>query len=168
MDDTSSTGRQETIYRYAAKKILEDLRHFTDIDLPMQQHLSSYPLFSYCRSELRGSDKEILKQTASFDTVALPVRRFALRLLRQFENDADIKAFLFTQWAKPLAYEIRIEVLWNLLSYQDLPEELYADISSSFNAADWDKWLPLVVEKLEGDQEEKAQVKTLMKKFFNL
>jgi len=37
-----------------------------------------------------------------------------------------------------------------------------------FDAANWDKWLPLIVEKLEGDAEEKAHVKELMKRFFNL
>ena len=30
------------------------------------------------------------------------------------------------------------------------------------------KWLPLIVEKLEGDSEEKIHVRELMKRFFNL
>jgi hypothetical protein len=168
MDETSSTGRQETIFRYAAKKLIEDLRHRTEIDLSLQQHLTSYPLFTYCRAEILESDKDILKETASCETATLPLRRFALRLLRQFENDQDVKTFFFTLWIQPFDYEMKIEILWSLLSYKDLPEALFADISKSFNVADWDKWLPLVVEKLEGDQDEKNQVKELMKKFFNL
>lgn len=43
-----------------------------------------------------------------------------------------------------------------------------ADISRHFDAANWDKWLPLIVEKLEGDKEEKNHVKGLMKRYFNL
>jgi hypothetical protein len=168
MEDISSAGQSEAIYRYAAKKILEDLRRGVELDTPLQQHLSTYPLFNYCRSEIVTGDKGILKGIVSSDRAALPVRRFAIRLLRRFKDDPDVKTFFFGQWLHPSAYEMKIEMLWSLLGYKDLPEALYAEISNSFNAEDLDKWLPLVVEKLEGDQEEKAQVKDLMKKFFNL
>ena len=168
MNDTLMNGQQETVYRYAAGNILDDLHARKAIDTPLQAYLLSHPLYKYCRAEVKESDKDMLKETACSQTAAIPVRRFALRLLGRFKDDPDVKMFFLDLWRQSSAYEVKVELLWSLLSYKDLSEELYADISRSFDAAEWDKWLPLVVEKLEGDEEEKARVKDLMKKFFNL
>jgi hypothetical protein len=54
------------------------------------------------------------------------------------------------------------------LIYDDLSKELYNDIRQNFTVAEWDKWLPLIVEKLGGEDKEKLQVKELMNKFFDL
>jgi hypothetical protein len=71
-------------------------------------------------------------------------------------------------WKISSEYELKIEVLWSLLSYSDLSEELHNDIRRNFIASDWDKWLPLIVEKLGGDEKEKTQVKELIRRYFNL
>jgi len=168
MDIIPNEGRQEIIYRYAAKKALQDLRNRETIDAPLQQLLNAYPLFSYCRLEVSEADKDILKEIAASEQNDLLLRRFALKLLRRFEHHQDVKDFFCELWKKSAEHEIKLEVLWSLLSYPDLSEDLYADIGRHFDAANWDKWLPLIVEKLEGDSEEKDHVKELMKRYFNL
>lgn len=168
MDITPNQGRQEVIYRYAAKKALQDLRNREPLDAPLQQLLNAYPLFSYCQLEIAEADKPILKEIAASGQNDLLLRRFALKLLHPFEQHQDVKDFFRELWEKSSEYEIKLEVLWSLLSYPDLSEDLYADIGKHFDAANWDKWLPLIVEKLEGDSEEKAHVKELMKRYFNL
>lgn len=168
MDIPQSQGRQEIIYRYAAKKALQDLRNGQPIEEALQRILNSYPLFNYCRLEVTEKDKSLLMDLAASDTQALLLRQLAVKLLRRFEHHEDIKIFLRELWRKSSDYEIRLEVLWSLLSYTDLSEEVYADIGKYFDAGNWDKWLPLIVEKLEGDSEEKTHVKEIMKRFFNL
>lgn len=168
MDTTESPGRQEILYRYTARKALEDLRNREAIDGPVLTLLNTYPLFNYCRQETTDKDISILKEIVSNEHNDLPLRRFSIKLLRQFEHQADIKEFFQTLWKNSPLYEIKMEVLWSLLCYTDLSEEIYADISKHFNATNWDKWLPLIVEKLEGDAEEKMHVKEIMKRYFNL
>lgn len=168
MNIPQNQGRQEIIYRYAAKKAMQDLRNRAPIDAALQQLLNDYPLFNYCRPEVAEEDKSILKEIAASEQNGLLLRRFALKLLRRFEYHQDVKDFFRELWEKSSEYEIKLEVLWSLLSYPDLSEDLYADIGRHFDAANWDKWLPLIVEKLEGDTEEKAHVKELMKRYFNL
>ncbi len=168
MDISQNQGRQEIIYRYAAKKALQDLRNGEPLDTSLQQILNSYPLFNYCQMEITEEDKPILKNVAGSEKQDVLLRRLALKLLRRFEHHPDVKDFLHELWEKSSEYEIKLEVLWSLLSYTDLSEDMYEDISRHFDAANWDKWLPLIVEKLEGDSEEKAHVKELMKRYFNL
>jgi hypothetical protein len=168
MENFQQQGRQEIIYRYAARKALQDLRDGTPPETAMQQLLNTYPLFNYCRQELTAEDKTVLMAIAASRQHDLLLRRFALKLLQRFIGDEDIKEYFRGLWEKPCDYEVRLEVLWGLLSYPEISEELYADIGMHFDAANWDKWLPLIVEKLEGDAEEKAHVKELMKRFFNL
>lgn len=168
MDNSQNQGRQEIIYRYAAQKALQDLRNGAPLDTALQQLLNTYPLFNYCRLETAEEDKSMLKDIAASAQNDLLLRRFALKLLHRFEQDQDVKDFFRELWGRSSEYEIKLEVLWGLLSYPDLSEELYADIGRHFDAANWDKWLPLIVEKLEGDADEKAHVKELMKRYFNL
>ncbi|MCX5846454.1 MAG: hypothetical protein NTW12_08870 [Deltaproteobacteria bacterium] len=163
-----NTGQQEILNRYAAKKAIQDLRDGEEIDNALLYYLNSSPLINYCREEIREGDKELLKEIASSKGKVLSLRQFALTLLRQFKSHPDVKNFLYDLWKTSPEYEIKIEVLWSLLSYHDLSEELYNDIRRNFTASDWDKWLPLIVEKLGGDDKEKAQVKELMSRYFNV
>lgn len=168
MDNLQNQGRQEIIYQYAAKKALQDLRNGEGLDASLLQYLNEHPLLDYCRDAVHENDKDILKKTALLKENPLPLRRLCLKLLRPFGADQDVKDFSYELWKTSVDYEIKLEVLWSLLSYQDLAEEIYADIGRHFDAANWDKWLPLIVEKLEGDKEEKTNVKELMKRYFNL
>lgn len=163
-----NTGQQEILNRYAAKKVIQDLRDGKEIDNALLYYLNSSPLINYCLEEIREDDKELLKEIASSKGKVLSLRQFALMLLRQFKSHPDVKNFLYDLWKTSPEYEIKIEVLWSLLSYHDLSEELYNDIRRNFIASDWDKWLPLIVEKLGGDDKEKAQVKELMSRYFNV
>ena len=168
MEADQPAGRQEIIYRYAAKKAIEDLRSGHAIDETLQQHLGEHPLLGYCRNAVNADDKDMLKKTAAAGENPLTLRRLCLKLLRPFEKDRDVKDFSYTLWKTSPDYEIKLEVLWSLLSYADLSMEIYADIGRHFDAANWDKWLPLIVEKLEGDRDEKSHVKEIMKRYFNL
>lgn len=168
MDTLHHQGRQEIIYQYAAKKVLEDLRKSETLDAALVLHLNEHPLLDFCRDVVAKSDKEMLKKTASLSENPLPLRRLCLKLLQPFGTDQDVKDFSYELWKTSADYEIKLEVLWSLLSYQDLAEEIYADIGKHFDAANWDKWLPLIVEKLEGNSEEKNHVNELMKRYFNL
>ncbi|PKN19670.1 MAG: hypothetical protein CVU71_04660 [Deltaproteobacteria bacterium HGW-Deltaproteobacteria-6] len=168
MDTLQNQGRQEIIYRYAAKKALQDLRNGEALDEALISHLNEHPLLGYCSDAVKKDDKNILKKNAAATDNPLLLRRFCLKLLRPFGNERDVRDFSYELWKTSTDYEIKLEVLWSLLSYQDLAEEIYADISRHFDAANWDKWLPLIVEKLEGDKEEKNHVKELMKRYFNL
>lgn len=162
-----NSGEQEILYRYIAKKALQDLRNREEIDDALLHYLNSFPLKNYCRAEIYDGDKDLLKEIAS-QGKSLPFRQLALSLLRQFKNDPDVKNFLYDLWKTSSEYELKIEVLWSLLTYSDLSEELYNDIRQNFIASDWDKWLPLIVEKLGGDEKEKKQVKELISRYFNL
>jgi hypothetical protein len=168
MNTSENQGRQEILYRFAARKALQDLRNSESIENGLLQLLNAYPVFNYCRVEITENDKTILCEMAANEKNELLLRRFCLKLLRQFEQHQDIKSFFYDLWKKSSDYEIKLEVLWSLLGYNDLSEDIYADISKHFDAVNWDKWLPLIVEKLEGDTEEKTHVKELMKRYFNL
>ncbi|HVO68096.1 MAG TPA: hypothetical protein VMT12_16590 [Syntrophales bacterium] len=163
-----TTVPQEILYRYLAKKAVQDLRNREDIDIEMICYLNTSPLINYCRSEIMDGDKEWLKDIASSKEKPLILRQFALSLIRQLKDHSDVKDFLYNLWKTSAEYEIKIEVLWNLLIYDDLSKELYNDIRQNFTVAEWDKWLPLIVEKLGGEDKEKGQVKELMNKFFDL
>ncbi len=159
---------QEILYRYLAKKAVQDLRNREEIDIELICYLNTFPLINYCRSEIRDDDKEWLKEIASSKEKPLILRQFTLSLIRQLKDHKDVKDFLYSLWKTSAEYEIKIEVLWNLLIYDDLSKELYNDIRQNFTVAEWDKWLPLIVEKLGGEDKEKVQVKELMNKFFDL
>jgi len=159
---------QEILYRYLAKKAIHDLRNREEIDIELICYLNTFPLINYCRSEIRNGDKEWLKEIASSKEKSLSLRQFALSLIRQLKDHDDVKDFLYNLWKTSVEYEIKIEVLWNLLTYSDLSKEIYNDIRQNFTVADWDKWLPLIVEKLGGEDKEKTQVKELMSSFFKL
>ena len=161
------TGRQEILYRYAARKAIQDLRNGEVLDEELLPHLNSYPLLNYCLAEILEADRAILKNIAASSERGILLRQFAIRLLRHFQQHADLKDFLYGLWKTAPQYEIKIEALWSLLNYHDLSEELYQDIQHQFQGADWDKWLPLIVDKLGGDDKEKEQVKELMKRYFN-
>lgn len=163
-----TTVPQEILYRYLAKKAVQDLRNREDIDIEMICYLNTSPLINYCRSEIMDGDKEWLKDIASSKEKPLILRQFALSLIRQLKDHSDVKDFLYNLWKTSAEYEIKIEVLWNLLIYDDLSKELFNDIRQNFTVAEWDKWLPLIVEKLGGEDKEKGQVKELMNKFFDL
>jgi len=167
METAMYTGPQELLYRYAAKKAIQDLRNRVELDSELISCLNSFPLINYCRSEIRDGDKELLKELASSTGNTLFFRQFALSLMRQFKDHGDVKDYLYNLWKTSAEYEIKVEVLWSLLIYSDLSKELYDDIRQNFSVAEWDKWLPLIVEKLGGEDKEKAQVKELMSKFFN-
>ncbi len=162
------TGRQEILYRYAARKAIQDLRSGEDLEDGLLPHLNAYPLFNYCLAEIADGDRAILKDIASAADKSLLLRQFAIRLLRHFHDYEDLKAFLYGLWKTAPQYEIKIEALWSLLNYRDLSEELYKDIQDHFLGAEWDKWLPLIVERLGGDEKEKEQVRELMNRYFNL
>ncbi len=168
MDTLQNQGRQEIIYQYAAKKALDDLRKGEALDPSFLQLLNEHPLLDYCRDAVTQEDKNMLKAAAGFAENPLVLRRLCLKLLQPFGTDQDVKDFSYDLWKTSADYEIKLEVLWSLLSYQDLAEEIYTDIGKHFDAANWDKWLPLIVEKLEGNSEEKTNVKELMKRYFNL
>jgi len=162
------TGRQEILYRYAARKAIQDLRNGEALEDELLTHLNAYPLFNYCLAEIAEGDRDILKTISADTGRKLPLRQFAIRLLRHFQDPDDLKDFLYGLWKTAPQYEIKIEALWSLLNYHDLSEELYQDIQSRFLGADWDKWLPLIVEKLGGDDKEKEQVRELMNRYFKL
>jgi hypothetical protein len=168
METTIHTVPQEILYRYLAKKAIQDLRNREEIDIELISYLNTFPLISYCRSEIGDGDKGLLKEIASSKEKSLILRQFALSLIRQLKDHNDVKDFLYNLWKTSAEYEIKIEVLWNLLIYDDLSKELYNDIRQNFTVAEWDKWLPLIVEKLGGEDKEKVQVKELMNKFFDL
>ena len=159
---------QEILYRYLAKKAIQDLRNEEELNTEIISYLSSAPLINYCRSEIKDGDEKWLKEIVSSKERPLILRQFGLSLMRQLKNNADVKDFLYDLWKTSAEYEIKIEVLWNLLIYDDLSNELYNDIRQNFTVAEWDKWLPLIVEKLGGEDKEKIQVKELMNKFFDL
>ena len=159
---------QEILYRYLAKKAIQDLRNEEELNTEIISYLSSAPLINYCRSEIKDGDEKWLKEIVSSKERPLILRQFGLSLMRQLKNNADVKDFLYDLWKTSAEYEIKIEVLWNLLIYDDLSKELYNDIRQNFTVAEWDKWLPLIVEKLGGEDKEKIQVKELMNKFFDL
>ena len=168
METTTHTVPQEILYRYLAKKAIQDLRNREEIDIELISYLNTFPLINYCRSEIGDGDKGWLKEIASSKEKSLTLRQFALSLIRQLKDDNDVKDFLYNLWKTSAEYEIKIDVLWNLLTYDDLSKELYNDIRQNFTVAEWDKWLPLIVEKLGGEDKEKVQVKELMNKFFDL
>jgi hypothetical protein len=163
-----NSGEQEILYRYIAKKALQDLRNRVEIDDALLHYLNSLPFTNYCRAEICEGDKDLLKEIASSQGNSLPLRQLTLCLLRQFKNDPDVKNFLYNLWKISSEYKLKIEVLWSLFGYSDLSEELYDDIRQNFIASDWDKWLPLIVEKLGGDEKEKTQVKELMRRYFKI
>lgn len=147
---------------------MQDLRNGEALEDELLPHLNAYPLFNYCLAEVAEGDRVILKNVAADTGRKLPLRQFAIRLLRHFQNQDDLKEFLYGLWKTAPQYEIKIEALWSLLNYHDLSEELYQDIQRRFLGADWDKWLPLIVEKLGGDDKEKEQVRELMNRYFKL
>jgi hypothetical protein len=168
MDAPQNQGRQEIIDRYAAKKAIQDLRSGEVLDAALITHLNEPPLIGYCCESVKKEDKNMLKKKAVASDNSIPLRRLCLKLLRPFGKDRDVRDFSYELWKTSTDYEIKLEVLWSLLSYQDLADEIYADISRHFDAANWDKWLPLIMQKLEGDKEEKNHVQELMKRYFNL
>jgi ATP-dependent exoDNAse (exonuclease V) beta subunit len=167
METALCAGPQELLYRYAAKKAVQDLRNRAEIDIDLIPCFAAFPLINYCRSEIRDEDKELLKEISSSTDTSLILRQFALSLMRQLKDHSDIKDYLYSLWKTSGEYEIKIEALWSLLIYPDLSKELYDDILQNFSVAEWDKWLPLIVEKLGGEDKEKVQVKELMSGFFN-
>ncbi|HQK99511.1 MAG TPA: hypothetical protein PK090_01995 [Smithellaceae bacterium] len=168
MDLTQSPGRQEVLYRFAARKALDDLRKGAPLDETLVEHLGTQPVLTYCREAVAKEDKDLLKDIARNAKEPLPLRRFCLKLLRPFEKDKDVRDCFYELWKTAFDYEIKMEVLWGLLGHADLSAEIYADIVSQFYKANWDQWLPLIVEKLDGEAGEKSQVKELMKIYFNL
>jgi hypothetical protein len=167
MEAAVYAGQQELLHRYAAKKAVQDLRNKEDIDDALISCLNAFPLINYCRSELHDEDKALLKEISSSEDKSLSLRQFALSLMRQFKEHTDIRDYLYNLWKSSTEYEIKIEALWSLLIYGNLSEELYDDIRKSFSVAEWDKWLPLIVQKLGGEDKEKVEVKELMGRLFN-
>lgn len=161
----SDAGRQEIIYRYAARKAIEDIKAGIPLDDNLLYQLNSHPIMTLCLAEITGEDKEILKGIASAKPGSIRLRQFALKMLRKFRDHQDVKALLIKLWKSEDDYDIKVEVLWILLGYDDLKQELLTDIRSHFNSSDWDKWLPLIVEKLGGNSKEKGQIKELIDKY---
>ncbi len=168
METSQSPGRQEILFRFAAAKAVETLRKGETLDEALLNQLGSQPVLTYCREAVTRDDKEFLKNTASDAKSPLPLRRLCLKLLRPFEKDKDVRDCFYELWKTSFDFDIKMEVLWGLLGHADLSAEIYADIGSQFDKANWDQWLPLIVEKLDGEAGEKSQVKELMKVYFNL
>ena len=162
---SSDAGRQEIIYRYAARKALEDIKAGVTLDSNLIYQLNSHPIMSFCLAEITEEDKEMLKRIASIKPGIIRLRQFALKMLRKFKDHSDVKVLLMELWKSEDDYDIKVEVLWILLGYDDLKQELLTDIRSHFDSSDWDKWLPLIVEKLGGNNKEKGQVKELIDKY---
>lgn len=57
-----NSGEQEILYRYIAKKALQDLRNREEIDDALLHYLNSFPLKNYCRAEIYDGDKDLLKR----------------------------------------------------------------------------------------------------------
>ncbi|MFO0753616.1 MAG: hypothetical protein U0411_09870 [Thermodesulfovibrionales bacterium] len=165
METSAVASREEIVYRYAAGKAVQDLRSGGKIGGALLEHLGAFPLLRYCQAEIGGEDSRWLQEAASSPDRELPLRRFALLLLRSLKDHPGVKEFLCGLWKTSGEYEIRLEVVWSLLGYSDLPEELYDDIARSFSSADRDEWLPALVAKLGGDEKERIQVQNLLSRY---
>lgn len=161
----ADAGRQEIIYRYAAKKALQDIKAGVPLDDSLLYQLNAHPIINFCLAEIGEDDKEILKKIAAAKSENINLRQFALKMLRKLKDHQDVKALFSDLWKSGDVYEIKVEVLWILLSYSDLEYDLLTDIRSHFESSEWDKWLPLIVEKLGGNDKEKGQVKELLSSY---
>lgn len=61
METKMNTIQQDILYRYAAKKAIQDLKDGVENDRELLHSLDSFPLKNYCRSEIKEDDKELLK-----------------------------------------------------------------------------------------------------------
>lgn len=161
----ADAGRQEIIYRYAARKALQDIKAGVPLDDALLYQLNAHPIINFCLAEIGEGDKEILKKIAAAKSESVNLRQFALKMLRKLKDHNDVKTLLSDLWKSSDIYEIKVEVLWTLLSYTDLEYDLLADIRSHFDSSEWDRWLPLIVEKLGGNDKEKGQVKELLNSY---
>ncbi|MBZ0155566.1 MAG: hypothetical protein K8I29_05035 [Alphaproteobacteria bacterium] len=166
MEPPAKASREEVVYRYAAGKAIQELRNGGEIGSALLEHLVTFPLIRYCHAEIGGEDSRWLQEIASSQEREMPLRRFALILLRHLRDHPGVKEFLCGLWKTSGEHEIKLEVVWSLLGYSDLPEELYDDIARSFSSSDRDQWLPSLVAKLGGDEREKVQVRNLLNRYF--
>lgn len=139
--------------RDLARSSMQDLRNGKVIDDGLAYKLNSVPLIDYCRELIQDGDAEWLKSIASSSTGPL-IRELVISLMHPFckKNDRDIRAYLENLWNSSNEYNIRMQVMWRLLDYDDLPVDLHRDIYKNFVVPNWDKWLPYIVDKFGGKE----------------
>lgn len=145
---------QELEYKNIAEKAYQNLKNGTIINDDLALKLNSIPQIDYCRSLIKDDDADWLKRLASSSSVASLVRELCISLMHPLcrKNDRDTREYLEGLWKSSDQYNIRMQVMWRLLDYDDLPVNLHRDIYKNFIVPNWDKWLPYIVEKFGGKE----------------
>ncbi|MDO8721476.1 MAG: hypothetical protein Q7J31_04520 [Syntrophales bacterium] len=141
---------QEDTYKYVAKKAVEDLRTQIPISDGLAYDMNAFPLIDYCRKFITNNDKDWIIDTASKTTNPPLTRELAISLMHPIKDDPKIHDFLFQTWKKSRAYNIKLQIIWRLVDYKDLPVEMHRDIYRKFVVPNWDKWVPYLVDKCGG------------------
>jgi len=139
--------------RKKAKQALQDLKNGKVIEDSLAYKLNSVPQVDYCRELIQDSDAEWLKSLASSSSKPL-IRELAISLMHPLcrKNNRDIRAYLEHLWNVSKEYNIKMQIMWRLLDYDDLPVDLHRDIYENFVVPNWDKWLPYIVDKFGGKE----------------
>lgn len=146
---------QENEYRDIAEKACQDLRDGKILDNELAYKLNSVPQVDYCRALIQDSDEGWLKNIASSPSVPPLTRELCISLMHPLcrKNNRDIRDYLENLWKSSDQYNIKMQLMWRLLDYDDLTVDLHRDIYGNFVIPNWDKWLPYVVDKFGGKEE---------------
>ena len=122
----------EAIIRYAAKKAFEDIRARGKLDDDLIAELHTAPAMNYLRVETKTEDIPLLKQLA--ETGSEPIHKLAVGILKDRKDFTDaqqkeIRELFMSLWeSRPEPPKIRINLMWRLLDYKDLPPEWHPKI----------------------------------------
>lgn len=139
--------------RKKVRQALQDLKNGKVIEDSLAYKLNSVPHVDYCRELIQDSDAEWLKSLASSSSKPL-IRELAISLMHPLckKNNRDIRAYLENLWNSSDEYNIKMQVMWRLLDYDDLPVDLHGGIYKNFVVPNWNKWLPYIVDKFGGKE----------------
>ena len=96
------------------------------------------PYIDLMRERINISDLSKLKELIySFNPLK---RELGLALLQKIKDHPAIKTFLLSLWFESESYDQKMDVMFRILDYQDLSDEIHKDIYE-FIQINWDRWI---------------------------
>lgn len=149
--ETKGGNMNDVIIKYVAERIVEDLRTNKQLNEDLAEALNSYEWLGNLRKLITVKDKDWLRQIILANQS--PVGELCINLMHSIREEKDVKEFLFDLWRAPSSkYWTKMQVMWRLLDYPDLSEDIHKNIYE-FMRSDWNKWITYVVEKFGGKNE---------------
>ena len=141
-----------SLIKYVCSNIIKDIRSGLLIDSELIKQITNKEYMKYLRENIKDDDYQQLKKY--LNSGDYNHKKFTFAILQKIKDVPEVKELVFNFWKKSVVYEDKWVVMFNLLDYQDLDEQLHINVFE-FIKSNLERWLSDTCNFMTGGEDNK-------------